>query len=164
METVLHSFNYSLDYLSELLSDVCECSMVRQAPGVPNHPAWTLGHLVFVSQMIGGVAGLEPWLEDEWANAFGPGSTPVAEALSYPPKEALMSFLNEARSKLTAAVENLDNDTLDRPFPDPSYKDVFPTIRHALTQVMVAHTAFHVGQISAWRRAMDLSAMGRSFE
>jgi hypothetical protein len=28
---------------------------------------------------------------------------------------------------------------------------VFPTIRHALTQVLAGHTAYHVGQVALWR-------------
>jgi hypothetical protein len=53
---------------------------------------------------------------------------------------------------------------LDRPLPDPAYGKLFPTVRHALTQVMVAHAAFHVGQVGVWRRAMGLPRIGRSFQ
>ncbi|HVF26650.1 MAG TPA: hypothetical protein VM943_00320 [Pyrinomonadaceae bacterium] len=53
---------------------------------------------------------------------------------------------------------------MDEPFPDESYRVVFPTIRHAITQVHVGRTANRIGQLSVWRRAMGLSRMGRQFE
>jgi hypothetical protein len=75
-----------------------------------------------------------------------------------------VEMLRDAQSRITRAVDQLDDSQLDEPFPHESYRDVFPTIRHALTQVLVGHTAFHVGQVSVWRKAMGLPPMGRSFE
>ena len=53
---------------------------------------------------------------------------------------------------------------LVRPFPDESYREVFPTVRHALTQVLVGHMGYHVGQVAMWRKAMGLSRVRRSFK
>lgn len=75
-----------------------------------------------------------------------------------------MALLRESGARLIGAVSRLDNSTLDQPFPDPGYLDVFPTVRHALTQVLVAHMAFHLGQISVWRKAMGLPEIKRSYE
>jgi hypothetical protein len=58
----------------------------------------------------------------------------------------------------------LSEGQLSAPFPDPQYRDVFPTIRHAITQVLVGHTAYHVGQLNLWRRAAGLPRLSRSFE
>lgn len=162
IEPVLHSFTYSLGYLREQVEGISAEYMVRQPAGEPNHPAWTIGHLVFIAQAIGGVAGLKPWLDEGWVKVFGPGSTPGADA--YPPKEELLAALADAEERLTAAIRGLDEATLDQPFPDPAFLAVFPTIRHAFTQVLVGHTSFHVGQMAVWRRAMGLPAMSRSFE
>ena len=179
---MLHSFAYSLDYLREMIADVPDELMSVQPSGIANHPAWTIGHLVFIAQAIGGVAGIEPWLDEDWAKQFGPGSTPGSE----PPASAggqfakqseslpaafgsslrsdLLNELDTAQAKLTAAINALTDEQLDAPFPDPSYADVFPTVRHAVTQVLLGHTAFHIGQLSVWRRAMSLRPMLRSYE
>ena len=61
-------------------------------------------------------------------------------------------------------MSELDDVQLDAPFPDPSYHYVFPTIRHFLTQVLAGHTAYHIGQVNLWRKAMGLPRMGRAFE
>lgn len=161
---ILHSFSYSLEYLREQLGDVSASDMTAQPAGIVNHPAWTIGHLTFICQMIGEVIGVEPWLPDDFAQRFGSGSVPSSNANAYEPKEQLLARLHDAQLRIANAVERLCDAQLDQPFPDPAYLDVFPTVRHALIQVLVAHTAFHVGQISTWRRAMKMSPMRRSFE
>lgn len=171
MEPILHSFAYSLDYLREMIADVPEGSMTAQPDGITNHPAWTIGHLVFIAQAIGGVIGVEPWLDEDWAKQFGPGSSPsdLSTGSHASPHATLNTVdlivaLDTAQAKLTTAVAAFPDSQLDEPFPDPSYADVFPTVRHALTQVLLGHTAFHIGQISVWRRAMNLPPMARSYE
>ena len=164
IEPALHSFSYALGYLREQVEDLSFEEMVRQPAGVANHPAWTIGHLVFIAQAIGAVAGLEPWLDASWVKAFGPGSKPVEDAAACPAKEELLAALGHAEHRLVDAVRGLDAAALDAPFPDAAYHEVFPTVRHAFTQVLVGHTSFHVGQVSAWRRAMGLPGLARSFE
>lgn len=73
-------------------------------------------------------------------------------------------MLSDAQFRLTEAINGMVDSRLDEPFPDESYRDVFPSVRHALTQVLVGHTAYHVGQLAIWRRAMGLPPMTRSFE
>ena len=165
MEPALHSFAYSLDYLREQVADVhTGADMVAQPVGIRNHPAWLIGHLAYSCQLLGGVIGVPEWLSADWAARFGTGSEPVADSGRCPTKDDALAVLRDAQSRITRAVEGLDDARLDQPFPDESYRDVFPTVRHALTQVLVGHTAFHVGQLSVWRRAMGLPAMGRPFE
>jgi hypothetical protein len=103
-------------------------------------------------------------LPDEWARRFGTGSAPVADGGYYENRDDALAILADAQSRLTAAVEHLNDTQLDAPLPVEAYRVVFPTIRHALTQVLVGHTANHVGQVSVWRRAMGLPPMARGFE
>jgi len=49
---------------------------------------------------------------------------------------------------------SMDDAQLDQAFPVESYRPVFPTICHAITQVLISHTANHTGQLSVWRHAM----------
>lgn len=164
MRPVLHSFAYCLDYLREQVAGVAASDMVAQPNGIMSHPAWVIGHLTHTCQMLGGVLGLPAWLPEDWAGRYGTGSVPAADAALYETKEDALAMLRDAQMRLTEVVDGLNDSCLDEPFPDESYRDVFPTIRHALTQVLVGHTANHVGQISVWRRAMGLPAMERAFE
>jgi hypothetical protein len=164
MKTVLHSFAYSLEYLRDLVADVPPEKLVAQPPGVANHPAWTIGHLTLSCQMLGGTIDVAPWLPATWATRYGPGSVPAADVDAYESKDELLTGLRDAEARLIGAVERLDRPRLERPFPDPEYRHVFPTIAHALTQVLAGHTAYHVGQVAAWRRAMSLPPPPRAYE
>jgi hypothetical protein len=165
MNPGLHSFAYSLDFLREQVADVCPADMVAQPEGIRNHPAWVVGHLTYSCQLLGGVVGLQPWLpDDDWARRFGTGSVPVANLPVYETKADGLAILRDGQARITRAVGGMSDSQLDRPFPDESHRQLFPTVRHALTQVLVGHAAFHVGQISVWRRAMRLPPMKRSFQ
>ena len=164
MKPVLHSFAYCLDFLREQVEDVPEADMVAQPNGIMNHPAWVIGHITFACQLLGGAVGVSRWLPKDWNSRFGTGSVPTTDATLYGTKEELLAKLREAQSRMTQAVEQLDESQLDQVFPVESYRAVFPTIRHALTQVLIGHTANHVGQLSVWRRARNLPSMRRGFE
>ena len=164
MKPVLHSFAYALDFLREQVADVAEADMVAQPNGIMNHPAWVIGHLTHSLELLGGVIGLAPGLPDDWAKRFGTGSVPVADQNVYETKDRALAMLRDAESRINRGVEALNDARLDQPFPDEAYLEVFPTVRHALTQVLVGHTANHVGQLTVWRRAMGLPRMTRGFE
>lgn len=163
MRTALHSFAYSLDYLREQLADVPDGRLADLPAGLANHPAWTVGHLTLTCQQLAGAIGVPAWLPEAFERQFGTGSVP-AVGQPFEPKPAALARLVDAQARLTAAVERLDDARLDQPFPDPSLRDVVPTLRHAITQVLVGHTAYHLGQVAAWRRAMGLPALRRAYE
>jgi hypothetical protein len=129
-----------------------------------NHPAWVIGHLTVTCQKLGGAIGLPEWLPNDWTKRFDTGSVPVADASLYETKNNALAMLRDAQSRITHAFDRLDDSHLDEPFPDESYRVVFPTICHALTQVLVGHTAYHVGQLAVWRKALGLPRMGQAFE
>lgn len=164
MEPVLHSFAYCLDFLRKQVADIPEADMVAQPNGIRNHPAWVIGHIAFACQLLGGAIGISRWLPKDWSNRFGTGSVPTADADLYGTKEEVLAMLAEAQSRMTEAVKQLNDSQLDQAFPVESYRPVFPTIRHALTQVLIGHTANHIGQLSVWRHQMGLAPMRRGFE
>ncbi|HYG98142.1 MAG TPA: DinB family protein [Terriglobales bacterium] len=161
---VLHSFGYCLDFLREQVADVAADDMAAQPNGIMNHPAWIIGHLTHACQLLGGAIGLPEWLPNDWAKRFGTGSVPVADVSLYGSKEEGLKVLRHAQTRITKATEELNESRLDEPFPDEAYRFVFPSIRHALTQVLVGHTSYHIGQLPMWRRAMGLPRLGRAFE
>lgn len=164
MNTVLHSLAYGLDFLRTQVADVSPADMVRQPAGLPNHPAWVIGHLTLTCQQVAEVLGLPPWLAHHYAGRYGTGSRPVADPSAYEAKTEALAALADAQARLTDVVSTLDRRRLDEPFPDPAYAEAFPSIGHFLTQVLAGHTAYHVGQVGAWRKALGLPPLTRSFE
>lgn len=164
MKHVLHSFAYALDYFRDLVADVPEREMSSQRGGIVNHSSWLIGHLIFSCQELAAVVGVPPWLPRDWARRYGPGSAPHSDASGYVSKQEALAMLRDAQTRLTEAVEKLGDEDLDRPLPQESLRNLFPTVRHALTQVLIGHTAYHIGQMSVWRKALGLPPIGRSFE
>ncbi len=140
----------TIRFVHESVDDLSEEEMVRQPPGVPNHATWTLGHIIHSFEGMATELGAEKWLPDEWEATFGYGSTPRPERRSYPAKAQLKTLLVDAESRLCQALRRVDASVLERPIPD----EAFPTLGHILLQVVVAHTAYHAGQLAVWRRAM----------
>jgi hypothetical protein len=98
----------------------------------------------------------EQWLPDDWESVFGYGSTPLPDLQRYPKKCELMSLLADAKSHLRQTLLATDKSVIGKTLPDV----MLPTITHLLFQVVVAHTAYHTGQLAMWRRAIGKQSVG----
>jgi uncharacterized damage-inducible protein DinB len=155
------SFDRSLAFMRGLIADLSDEEMVLQPPGAPNHAAWTLGHVIHSCQAIAGELGVAPWLPDDWEARFGYGSAPAAAADSGDScKVALLAALADAAERLRAVLLATDESRLKDPLPDEKAREILPTLGDALLQVISAHTAFHAGQLAAWRRAIGRPPIG----
>lgn len=150
---ILNSYALTLREVRALVADLDAVQMVYQPAGVSNHPAWTIGHLVQSCELIGGEMGLEPWLPVHWPEKFAPGSKPVPVVEEYPDKSTLLSFLDDGEERLQRALAATTEADLARPLADERYRDVLPTIGHAVLHILAGHTAIHLGQLKIWRRA-----------
>lgn len=153
-------FERTLAFLHDSVADLSDEELVLQPPGVPNHAAWTLGHVIHSCQAMAGELGVQPWLPDDWESRFGYGSLPAAVASQYPGKAALLAGLDEASRRLRTALLELDQAALAEPLPDEQVREILPTKGHALLQIVAAHTAYHAGQLAVWRRAIGRPSAG----
>jgi len=156
---ILNSYDLHLEFLRRLVSDLGDDQLVCQPEHMPNHPAWTIGHLVYSCQAIGGELGIPAWLPDDWGERFGTGSDPVADVTKYPDKETLLRTLDDGKARLTSALYDMGESGLRASLPDVCYRDRFPTIGHAVIHILSGHTALHIGQLTSWRRAMRLGVV-----
>ncbi len=155
------SLDRSLAFLRGQVADLPDEEIALQPPGAPNHPAWTLGHVIHSWQAIAAELGVRPWLPGEWESCYGYGSLPGApSAPQVPTKEALLAMLADAGARLRCALLTTDESRLSRPLAEAAAREIFPTVGDALLQVVSAHTAFHAGQLAAWRRAIGRPPSG----
>ena len=160
---ILRSNALILDYLRRLVADVPDDWMTRQFTGVINHPAWIIGHLVYSSQSIGGEIGVPAWLTDDWNSQFGTGSVPVEKRKAYANKETLLRALDDAQRRLEARLSAMAQSDMCKPLPDVRYREIFPTVGHAVLHILTAHAAMHVGQVIVWRRVSGLEPLTEPF-
>lgn len=150
IDEMIHTLEATVRFMEQSVEDLTDEEMVEQPPGVPNHAAWTLGHIIFSCQGMATELGAVPWLPEDWESVFGYGSTPRSEGQPYPKKAELRTLLSNATTRLSDTLRNVEASVLERHFSE----DDFPTMGHLLLQVVVAHTAYHAGQLAVWRRAM----------
>ncbi len=153
---IRNSIRLNLGFLRNLLSVVPEDKMTTQPPGLPNHPAWTLGHLVHSFQAIGEELGVEPWLDDGWETKFGTGSKPVEDGANYPARDELLAAVEDGAERIGRQLDLMSFEDFAAPLPDARYREVFPTVGEAATHILCAHFSFHIGQLTCWIRTTDL--------
>jgi uncharacterized damage-inducible protein DinB len=153
-------FERTLAFMRDSVADLSDEDMVLQPPGVPNHAAWTLGHIIYSCQAMAGELGVEPWLPGDWESQFGYGSSPTAVITQYPRKAALLPALEDASRHLRTALQATNETALAEPLPDETVRGMLPTKGHAILQIVAAHTAYHAGQLAVWRRAIGRPSVG----
>lgn len=163
MEENIKSFEYGLEFLRKQTQDLTESEMVLQPEPLNNHPAWVLGHLTASCQAAGREIGITPWLPTDWAARFGSGSKPVDDVAAYESKTELVNVLDDAQSRVAAEIRQLSPEQLGAPLSHDRYGDAFPTLRHAIVQMLVAHQAYHIGQVVIWRKLIGKDSVGESF-
>lgn len=160
-EILIRSYRLNLNYAQELVADLDDAMMCTSpGKGFENHPAFTLGHLVtaaaLTSKYLSGPFKLKP----NWEELFrrkGPGDPrlPEANSVDYPKKEELLAELSHQHGLVEDLIMNID----EKRFEEPAqwrFSDHMPTLGDLLFFMCISHENMHLGQLAAWRRAMEL--------
>jgi hypothetical protein len=159
----------SILYTERLLADVTPAQFARLAqPGgvelKSNHPAFIFGHLLLypprVMAAIGRPAGVTACPETyEPLFKSGAECRDDSSGKIYPPMEELRRRYFESYNAAIAAVAETPDETFVQANPaEGRMKELFPTQGAAVNFYLGGHMQNHLGQFSAWRRAMGLPA------
>ena len=159
---ILAAQQANLAYARKLVADLSPQQMVAQpvAGQVMNHAAWTLGHLVMGTNFTLSFFGEKgPQVPTDWPGLFAPGKKPDSEAGRHPDKAALLAALEAAYRRLAEVVAMVPPAKWAEPFPIEKFRSTWPTLGDGIVFMMTVHDATHLGQLSAWRRALGLAAV-----
>lgn len=138
-------------YGDDLLADIEPQDMCKQPVSGMNHPAWIIGHLAMAvdshAESVGGTSQLITWQEQ-----FDYGTTLTTDPADYPAKPELIEAWHAANERFIAAVSSAPPEALNTPTQGPAAQGL-PTVGDFTSFSLTAHTALHLGQLSAWRRA-----------
>ena len=129
-----------------------------------NHPAFVFGHLSLyparIMQSLNLPLGATAYPADyEGLFKAGAECQDDPNGTIYPPMKSLMTFFAESYRVAIAAVESASDDVFALPNPvEGRSRELFPTIGAAVNFYLIGHVQNHLGQLSAWRRAMGLPA------
>lgn len=163
------SANLSLNYAERLLAGMTADQFARHARtgGVEiksNHPAWVYGHLAIYPQRVmtalgapAAAAALPANYEALFKNGVECLDDPTGKI--YPPMAEITAKYFEATRAAIAAAASAPDATYAQANPaEGRMRELFPTIGAAVNFYLSGHSQVHLGQISAWRRAMGMSA------
>lgn len=166
-ETIAQSANLTLLYPELLLNGVTQenyAAFARLGGEVlqSNHPAFVLGHLALYPAKALAIAKLEgARLEppQQYAELFAPGvdcrDDPAGE--QHPPLADLRERYFAGYKAVIAALAEVDDAVLLEENPNEGRpRELFPTRGAMLNFYLGGHVMTHMGQWSAWRRAMGL--------
>lgn len=150
---------FMTQYSLRALADIDESKLDHQPlPGV-NPPRWILGHLAISSDYALQAMGGPMRCPKEWHKRFGPGSPPISDGPK-PSKEELIEAVISGYAAACAASCNADPAVMARPHSAAILKDTpIKTIGDLVTHLLTTHIAFHLGQLSAWRRQIGRSPL-----
>jgi len=158
-ESILRLAADNLYYAEALVSDIEDAKMANQPAGLKNHPAWTLGHLAVGQDIILQMLELPSALDPSWLRLFGPGIPPTDDRQNFPMKAELITVLKNSHDKVAAAVREHFDRRASAVNPIPPLVERFPTVGDLVLYFLTTHEATHLGQISAWRRAMEMPSV-----
>lgn len=164
---ILITWRRNRAYALRLVSDLAPEQFVAQPAGLPphiimNHPAWILAHLSVYAPNCTAMLRRTPFA-DPIDHPFGQRSKVSPDAATYPAVADLVEVYSRTHDEAEAAlVQTGESDAAVFALANPleRWRVTQPTIGDMLVTLMVKHESGHLGQLSAWRRAMGLASVG----
>ena len=158
------STRLGLGYADRLMSGLTNENYARFAKsgeGVieSNHPAFVCGHLSLyppvILQQLGFAAQPIP---DGFESVFSKDATCVDDpnGTIYPPMDLITETLYTGYRTVVDALDKSDDGLFADENPNEAMRSRFPTKGAALGFYVGGHFMMHMGQLSAWRRAMGM--------
>ncbi|MCO6044921.1 DinB family protein [Aeoliella sp. ICT_H6.2] len=148
-----HLNQFLMGYLDKVVADIPNDRIAERGAGGGHPPVWILGHLAIVGEMgqmlLGGA--LE---HPEWFPIFGPGSSDEVQGADRFSKNELIQVIHTAYPKVCELAAATPPERLEQPHGFELLNDTaISTVGDLTTHGLTAHFAFHLAQLSAWRRA-----------
>lgn len=165
---IADSAKLSVGYVKHLLKGVDPVHFGRFAVAggqtiQSNHPAFILGHLnlypsVVVSELGGDASSIAPSSEDE--ALFSPAAKCLddPDGTLYPSMDEITSNFFATHQVAIDVLLASGDELFAAENPDQRLREKFATLGSLHAFYMGGHMMLHIGQFSAWRRAMGLVA------
>lgn len=123
-----------------------------------NHPAWIVCHLTLYRRVILDLLRGTPF-DDPIDAPFGRGSKVSADPAAHPSPADMRGQAERLHVEVLAALDAVPAERFEAPNPLPRWRELHPRVGEQLVTLIVKHESFHLGQLSAWRRAMGLPSV-----
>lgn len=159
-ERELNVFRSNQNFAHMLLDGVEEAQWNTQPYPGANTPTWIVGHLIFVCQSMLNMLEREGISDFDFSERFGNGSSiPLPDDANFdqiPKPAALRELLDLGHARVIEALPQMEPAFFSKPNPHEALASSLPTTGDLFTFLLTMHESIHLGQLSAWRRAMGL--------
>ncbi len=145
-------------YALRLVGDLRDPFAQPVAGATMNHPAWILAHLNVYAPIAAALASRGRF-EDPIEHRYGQKSRVVSDPAEYPAFSALTGEYERTHAMAEAALERADERVFGEANPLERWRTMHPTVGDMLVTLMVKHESGHLGQLSAWRRALGMASV-----
>jgi uncharacterized damage-inducible protein DinB len=154
---ILITWRRNAAYALRLVGDLSDAQFTAQpiSGRTLNHPAWVLSHLTLYTAIAAAMLREQPFA-DPADHIHGAKSEPTSDAAAYSTRSRLIEQFRSAHDDAEAALIAAGDGIFASPNPLERWRTLHPTTGDMLVTLMVKHEAAHLGQLSAWRRAMGL--------
>ena len=155
-EATLYQFQRA--YYRRLVEGIIDARL-REVPARGLKPAaWLLTHLAIANDYALGLLGKPRVCPEDWHRDYGPGSTLPASGDAIATVEALVAKYEEGHRAVIDALPSATPEAMAAPNPLglPLVKDCLHNVGDLLAHLLTTHSAYHLGQLSTWRRAAGL--------
>lgn len=149
----------SIGYGELLVKDIPAAKFAHMPHPAMNHPAFCIGHLCLYPNRVLTLIGKPQLIVEKpgWPELFKAGVACVEQDGRYPSKDELVAVYLERYRTVCDAIGDVDEEVFARENPtEGRFRQMFPTVGGAVNFMLNNHHMTHLGQISAWRRAVGL--------
>ena len=144
-----------------ICNDIDESKFADRIGTTINHPAFVLGHLAYYFGVCIQLLGGEVVFQEQEDSVYGHGADCQEDASIYLEKAAAIARYKTRLDEALAFVASCDAEVFDRSTDGTPFEGRMDTLGLVAAFMLLGHPAFHIGQLSAWRRIAGMgSAMG----
>ena len=123
-----------------------------------NHPAFVLGHLAYYFGVCVQLLGGEVELDDNESSLYQHDSDCIDDSSVYLDKSSCIAQYNSRLEEALDFVASCDAEVFERSTDGTPFEGRMDTLGQVATFMLVGHPAFHIGQLSAWRRIAGMGS------
>jgi hypothetical protein len=153
MNTITANTIATVEYAKQILADINDSAMCQQPLGL-NHPAWLMMHVSTTADYASNLLGGQGVCPTDWNDRADTKKPLTQNRSDYPSKEDLLKTFEAALLNALKLYQGATEEELSTPQKLGFFEEALPTVGEMATFMLVAHTNLHLGQLSAWRRAI----------
>jgi hypothetical protein len=152
----------AIAYGELLVKDIPADQFAHMPHPTMNHPAFNIGHLSLYPNRVFTLLGQPKGVVEKpgYSGLFQAGVQCVEQDGRYPHKDEIVGNYLERYNTIATVLADVSDETFQHENPlEGRLKELFPFVGSAVNFLLIGHHMSHLGQISAWRRAVGLPSV-----